>query len=226
MSSYVDESCLRETGAILVSTEYRSTTRKFERSFRVLVFDPSTHLSLPIHVASHLLPEPMKVHSRSRIEPIDDAGSFDLALFDISAGRSDALGIAGEVCASDPTLECLFVTNDLASPIAAAAHSLGIRRIVTADQPISWWSSTLLALAELTNARRALRDAERHLPPIPSSQPSESLRALPLPEAERQFRIAYLSRLVREHGSHKRAANRAGVPYTTLCSMLKKLGLE
>jgi DNA-binding NtrC family response regulator len=168
----------------------------------------------------------MRIHSISRNEPVGDPRRFDVCLLDLSVERPHALGIAGEVCANDPTLECLFVTNDLASPGAAAARSLGIRKIVTADQSISWWSSTLQALAELTNARRALREAEQRVPPIPPSQSAGHSQPVPLPEAERQFRRAYLSRLIHEDKSHKRAASRAGVPYTTLCSMLKKLGLE
>jgi transcriptional regulator of aromatic amino acid metabolism len=47
-----------------------------------------------------------------------------------------------------------------------------------------------------------------------------------LPEAERQFRETYLRRLLSESPSAKKAAERAGVPYTTLCSMMKKLGLS
>jgi hypothetical protein len=192
----------------------------------MLVCDPGANLGLPVRIATQMLPRPIRIDSILRHDAIGDPRRFDLCLLDLSAGRSHALGIAGEVCASDPTLECLFVTNDLASPGAAAARSLGIRRIVMADQPVAWWSSTLHALAELTNARRAVREAEQRVPPIPPPQPTGLAQPVPLPEAERQFRTAYLSRLIREDRSHKRAASRAGVPYTTLCSMLKKLGLQ
>lgn len=210
----------------MTEIESRPTSRISARTFKMLVCDPGSYLSIPIRVATQLMPKPMRIHSISKGEHIGDPGRFDVCLLDLSAGRHHALGIAGEVCANDPTLECLFVTNDFASPAAAAARSLGIRRIVTADQSISWWSSTLEALAELTNARRALHDAEQRVPPIPPLETTGLSHPVPLPEAERQFRMAYLSRLIREHKSHKRAADRAGVPYTTLCSMLKKLGLE
>jgi len=47
-----------------------------------------------------------------------------------------------------------------------------------------------------------------------------------LPDAERKFRLAYLSRLTRELRSSKAVANYAGIPHMTLCSMLRKLGLD
>ena len=49
---------------------------------------------------------------------------------------------------------------------------------------------------------------------------------MPLPEAERSFRESYLRGLLAQATNARIAAQKAGVPYTTLCSMLKKMGLE
>ncbi len=50
--------------------------------------------------------------------------------------------------------------------------------------------------------------------------------ALALRQSEQQFRESYLRAVLSRSRSQKEAASLAGVPYTTLCSMLKKLGIE
>ena len=48
---------------------------------------------------------------------------------------------------------------------------------------------------------------------------------LPLPTAEMQFRESYIRFLLGESGSRQEAAKRAGVPYRTMCEMIRKLGI-
>jgi len=48
---------------------------------------------------------------------------------------------------------------------------------------------------------------------------------MPLPTAEMQFRESYIRFLLAQSGSRQEAAKRAGVPYRTMCEMIRKLGI-
>ena len=89
-----------------------------------------------------------------------------------------------------------------------------------------WLDGALPSLARMARARHEHLSAERMLPPLPSPDDWNDDGAPPLPQAERLFREAYLRQLLSRSGNRTIAARRAGVPYTTFCSMLKKLGLE
>jgi hypothetical protein len=54
---------------------------------------------------------------------------------------------------------------------------------------------------------------------------TEGPSRLPLPTAEMQFRESYIRFLLGESGSRQEAAKRAGVPYRTMCEMIRKLGI-
>ena len=43
--------------------------------------------------------------------------------------------------------------------------------------------------------------------------------------AETAFRDVFLRSLLAQHGSRRRAAEEAGVPYRSFCEMLRKLGI-
>jgi len=49
---------------------------------------------------------------------------------------------------------------------------------------------------------------------------------VPLPRAERDFRVSYLRALLAEAPNRREAARRAGVPYRTLCDMVRKLRID
>ena len=49
---------------------------------------------------------------------------------------------------------------------------------------------------------------------------------LPLPTAEMRFRESYIRCLLTQSGSRQEAARRAGVPYRTMCEMIRKLGIS
>jgi DNA-binding NtrC family response regulator len=49
---------------------------------------------------------------------------------------------------------------------------------------------------------------------------------LPLPTAEMQFRESYIRYLLAQSGGRQEAARRAGVPYRTMCEMIRKLGIS
>jgi len=49
--------------------------------------------------------------------------------------------------------------------------------------------------------------------------------SMPLPTAEMQFRESYIRYLLTESGSRQEAARRAGVPYRTMCEMIRKLDI-
>jgi transcriptional regulator of acetoin/glycerol metabolism len=78
----------------------------------------------------------------------------------------------------------------------------------------------------MARAHREHLDGESALPPLPRDHVEEEGAITPLPEAERRFRETYLRRLLADSTSNTVAARRAGLPYTTFYSMLKKLNLR
>ena len=55
---------------------------------------------------------------------------------------------------------------------------------------------------------------------------TEARPLIPLPRAERDFRVSYLRALLAQAPNRREAAKRAGVPYRTLCDMVRKLRIE
>ncbi len=61
-------------------------------------------------------------------------------------------------------------------------------------------------------------------PPLLAADDPAAAR-LPLPTAEMRFRESYIRCLLTQSGSRQEAARRAGVPYRTMCEMIRKLGI-
>jgi len=157
----------------------------------------------------------------------DVAGEeIDVALVSLSDARFDGLAFGAELGATFPWIEIVYWFDEGgATTFAAAAKSLGVRRVIPLARLLGWLDGALPNLTRMARARREHLSAERELPPLPSPESSEAGVAAPLPQAERLFREAYLRQLLWSSASRTIAARRAGVPYTTFCSMLKKAGL-
>jgi hypothetical protein len=89
-----------------------------------------------------------------------------------------------------------------------------------------WLDDALPGLARMARAHRDHLDGESALPPLPREHRDDDGTITPLPEAERRFRETYLRQLLADSASNAIAARRAGLPYTTFYSMLKKLNLR
>lgn len=153
--------------------------------------------------------------------------AIDVLTIRLGGAACDGLVYAAEVAVTAPWVQLVFWLDEEApSASQDAARSLGLGRLLGTDRLVEWLPPALGALAGIARAKRALHEAEGRLPPIPEASPLKSPPPIALPEAERQFRETYLRFLLSATPNARRAAERAGVPYTTLCSMIKKLGLS
>ena len=196
---------------------------------RVLVFDLESGRGLSLAASLRRLPHEIVVSvTNARGTGPDGAGEqLDVALVSLADARFDGLAFGAELGATFPWIEIVYWFEDGgAAPLAAAARSVGVRRMIPLTRLFGWLDGALPSLARMARARHEHLSAERMLPPLPSPDDWNDDSAPPLPQAERLFREAYLRQLLSRSGNRTIAARRAGVPYTTFCSMLKKLGLE
>ena len=150
----------------------------------------------------------------------------DLVLLALGGRQVSALATGAEAVQRNPYAEVIFYCDDADSPEVAAAAVLGITRIVPAHQMSSWLGRAGAQLARAACLRRAAA-AMLALAPEPPTLGADSPSAprLPLPTAEMRFRESYIRCLLTQSGSRQEAARRAGVPYRTMCEMIRKLGI-
>jgi hypothetical protein len=122
--------------------------------------------------------------------------------------------------------EMVFVIDDPWSPHRFALESHGFRYIVTAYELANWLPTVLTRLCAVTRARRLALAAYVGRPAPPDHQSTDRQhRSMTLFAAETCFRDTFLRLLLAEHGSRRRAAEVAGVPYRSFCEMCRKLGI-
>jgi hypothetical protein len=192
----------------------------------VLVYDPDDDRSVEFARLRSRQPHAIVTAIATRTWPADLATEgVDIAVVNLGAKNLDGLGFAAELGAALPWIETVFWYDERAgAPSAAAARSLGVERVIPRQYLLDWLEEALVSLTAMARARREHIQAERALPSLPSMDAVDT--TIPLPEAERRFRETYLRRVLSESPSHTAAASRTGVPYTTFCSMIKKLNLR
>jgi len=163
------------------------------------------------------------IHVDSRSAPRPLQRPVDVAIVELGADRFDALARAYDQLLVDQATEVLFCA-ERDGPEVAIARGLGIDRIVPCDDLGDWLADAAPHLVKCARASRTLLEAERHIPPIPRFDSPSS--TLPLATAEQRFREAYLRRLLVPGATREAVARAAGVPYRTLCQMLRKLGID
>jgi hypothetical protein len=110
--------------------------------------------------------------------------------------------------------------------LAAAARDLGLGRVFPFSAPFANLERILVPLAESARLRRRLEEVEGYLRDLSmDEQRGAGPQRIALPEAERRYRETYVRSLLAETGSRREAARRAGIPYTTLCEIIRKLGI-
>jgi DNA-binding NarL/FixJ family response regulator len=150
----------------------------------------------------------------------------DLVLLALGGREVSALGIGAEAVQRNPFTEVVFYCDNPDAPEVAAASVLGITRIVPAQHMTAWLSRGGNLLARGAWLRRAAAACAAAVPRPPTlAAVTEGPARLPLPTAEMQFRESYIRFLLGESGSRQEAARRAGVPYRTMCEMIRKLGI-
>ncbi len=156
-----------------------------------------------------------------------DRDRIEVAAVNLDGAAPEGLVFAAELSAQVPSAQFVFwFDGEKSSPGEVAARSLGVQRIVPRARLVEWLAVALEPLARIARAKREQAEAEAALPQIPRPESDRSSKPMPLPEAERSFRESYLRALLAQATNARIAAQQAGVPYTTLCSMLKKMGLE
>ena len=150
----------------------------------------------------------------------------DLLLLALGGRNVSALATGASAVQRNPFTEVVFYCDDSESAEVAAASALGITRIVPAREMAAWLARAGNLLAQGAFLRRAAAEciAAAPRPPLLETIGQAPVR-LPLPTAEMQFRESYIRFLLSESGSRQEAARRAGVPYRTMCEMIRKLGI-
>lgn len=151
----------------------------------------------------------------------------DLVLLALGGRQLSALATGAEAVQRNPYAEVIFYCDDPDAPEVSAAAVLGITRIVPAQSMVAWLAHAGGLLARGASLRR-LAAATIALAPEPPRLETPALDAarLPLPTAEMRFRESYIRCLLTQSGSRQEAARRAGVPYRTMCEMIRKLGIS
>jgi hypothetical protein len=204
-----------------------------ERPPQVLIVDPDAaegaELAASILKTCHreLL---VSVATDARELELEDAGRLlatDLLLLRLGASSGEGLANAIGLMERAPWISPVFWLNHAHDCLGLRiAKALGLARVVARDSLLPWLHDAAYPMARLARARRASLEAERSLPPIPTSIALDENAMTSLPRAEQSFREAYLRSLLAHTTNRREAAERAGVPYTTLVSMLKKFGLS
>lgn len=151
----------------------------------------------------------------------------DLVLLALGGRQVSALATGAEAVQRNPYAEVIFYCDDADAPEVSAAAVLGITRIVPAQSMPAWLTRAGALLARGAYLRRmaAATIATAPEPPTLATAALDAARQ-PLPTAEMRFRESYIRCLLTQSGSRQEAARRAGVPYRTMCEMIRKLGIS
>jgi hypothetical protein len=138
----------------------------------------------------------------------------------------DGRSVALELRSIAPELEIVFVVDEAGAPEAQAAWDLGWERLVAADSLEEWLAQGLKPLANLVRLKRRVTLAHHEVQRLSAGNVVPSVAPLPLAVAERRYRETFLRSKLAMAGERREAARLAGVPYTTFCVMLRKLGIK
>jgi PleD family two-component response regulator len=150
----------------------------------------------------------------------------EVAIIDLMFRNGRGLAVAIELRRIAPDVEIVFIVEDSAEPEVQAALDLGWERLVSVDHLEQWLDRGLKPLAKLARVERELRVARREAETAAAGNVVPSIPNLPLSVAERRYRETFLRSKMATAGERREAARLAGVPYTTFCVMLRKLGIK
>jgi hypothetical protein len=122
--------------------------------------------------------------------------------------------------------EVVFVIGHVASAQRFALERRGYPYVVLEAELGPWLAASLDQLCTIARTRRQAMEA---LARRPSAPPLPHLggrgHAFRLHAAEASFRETYLRLLLAEHGSRRKAAAAAGLPYRSFCDMVRRAGI-
>jgi DNA-binding NtrC family response regulator len=150
----------------------------------------------------------------------------EVAVIELGFRECEGPAVGLQMALVAPHLQTIFFTGADDDGGVAAARALGLERVVSLDEISSLLERLLSPLAEGVRLRRRLDQVDRQVRALSQvSAQAAPRRRLALPEAERRYRETYVRSLLAETGNRREAALRAGVPYTTLCEIMRKLGI-
>jgi PleD family two-component response regulator len=150
----------------------------------------------------------------------------EVAIVDLLFRNGRGAAVAIELGRVAPDIEIVFVTDDSTAPEVQAAIDLGWERLVSSEKLEAWLDRGLKPLAKLARLKRQLGVARREAETASAGDLVAGVSTLPLSVAERRYRETFLRSKMATAGERRAAARLAGVPYTTFCVMLRKLGIK
>jgi DNA-binding NarL/FixJ family response regulator len=202
----------------------RSMLVSSARLLLVMEKDPASD-ALAESLGSHEDVSLLVAHAATRAMLLAHEMQPEVAVVDLLFRGSAGVAVGFELQRQAPHIEIVFCVHDMGAPEAHAALDLGISRLIVTSDLASWLAGSLAPLIEMSRARRRLAAAERALGHPPSPSRTAPPEQLPLPIAEDRYREAYLRACMARANGRREAAKLAGVPYTSLCVMLRKLGI-
>jgi hypothetical protein len=157
----------------------------------------------------------------------------EVLLVDLLVHGSEGIALGIALGKQAPSAEMVFLIDNRNDPELRVARDMGITRFVEIRNVESWLAMALEPLARLARAQRELQEARREVSGLDiwktdkgGAERDDTTRILPLAVAERRYREAYLRGVMAKADGRRNAARIAGVPYTTFCLMLRKLGIS
>jgi CheY-like chemotaxis protein len=150
----------------------------------------------------------------------------EVALINLMFRGGRGIAVAVELRRIAPGIEPVFVVEDPSVPEVHAARDLGMERLVAAASLEDWLDRGLKPLAKLAKLRRQVMAAQRDVETLAAGNVVPAVSGLSLDVAERRYRETFLRSKMATAGGRRAAARLAGVPYTTFCVMLRKLGIK
>ncbi len=148
----------------------------------------------------------------------------DVAL--VAPERLDSF--ATPLFADDPRVglpEVVFVIDDVASAQRYALERRGYPYVLLEADVGPWLAASLDRLCTIARTRRQAMEALARRPSAPPLPQAGRGHALRLHAAEATFRETCLRLLLAEHGSRRKAAAAAGLPYRSFCDMVRRAGI-
>lgn len=194
----------------------------------VLVVDTTPHRVAAIKAWSwqHRGVRPVVASTASAAYEVASREQPEVALVNLMFRGGRGIAVAVELRRVCPGIEPVFVVEDPSVPEVQAARDLGWERLVAADSLEEWLNRGLKPLAKLAKLQRQVTAAQRDAETLAAGNVVPAVPSLSLDAAERRYRETFLRSTMATAGGRRAAARLAGVPYTTFCVMLRKLGIK
>ena len=150
----------------------------------------------------------------------------EVALVNLMFRGGRGIAVAVELRRLAPGIEPVFVVEDPTVPEVQAAWDLGWERLVAAESLEDWLNRGLKPLAKLAKLKRQVAAARRDVETLSAGNVVPAVSSLSLGRGRAAVSRDVPSFKMATAGERRAAARLAGVPYTTFCVMLRKLGIK